>query len=371
MKRYFFIAAMAILAVGCQKTEIQNEVQTPIGFSTEVGKQTRAIVDGAEYGTTQPFGVYAFGHQGTAEATTIMDNVEIFTVEGEWRATNGVKYYWPNDPTTSINFYAYSPILKANSNQKDQDDVVKLKNHQVMNGTFSHGDEAGLSITGYTHSNMYVDFMVADNVVGAKYNDASTNTTGKVNLTFNHRMAQLVFKVLTNEEYDDITFRLKSITLTGIKNTANITNGVFTNDASGAASFVIFPAKAETDVNGAPALQADQTTLVIDHTANEDSEIIPVTMIPQAFDQNQSFEVVYDIAGTGVAKETVTKVFKFENTPAWDANKKITYTLTIGLNEITFNPSVATWTEGAGAYYNPDNIDPNYNTSGGDNSGNN
>jgi hypothetical protein len=35
---------MAIMAAGCQKTEIQNEVQTPIGFSTEVGKQTKAIV---------------------------------------------------------------------------------------------------------------------------------------------------------------------------------------------------------------------------------------------------------------------------------------------------------------------------------------
>lgn len=360
MKRLIFIASLAILAVGCQKTEIQNEVQTPIGFSTEVGKQTRAIVDGADYGTTQPFGVYAFGHQGTANPTTIMDNVEIFLVDGEWRATNGVKYYWPNDPTTSINFYAYSPILKANSNQKDGSGAVTLKNHQVMNGTFEHGDEAGLSITGYTHSNMYVDFMVADNVTEAKYNDASTNTSGKVDLTFNHRMTQLVFKVLTNAVYEDITFTLKSITLTGIKNTANITNGIFTNDASGSASFVIFPAKAETDENGAPALQADQRTLVIDNTENEDTEIIPVTMIPQLFNQNQSFEVVYDIAGTGVATETVTKVFKFENTPTWDANKKITYTLTIGLNEITFSPTVANWSDGEVAYYNPDNIDPNY-----------
>lgn len=365
MKRLFIIASLAILAVACQKTEIQNEVQTPIGFSTEVGKQTRAIVDGADYGTTQPFGVYAFGHQGSAPATTIMNNEEVFIVDGEWRATNGVKYYWPNDPTTSINFYAYSPILKEKSNQKDQTDAVTLKNHQVMNGTFSHGDEGGLSITGYTHLNMYVDFMVADNVVGAKYNDASTNTSGKVNLTFNHRMTQLVFKVLTNAVYDDITFTLKSITLTGIKNTANITNGIFTNDASGSESFVIFPAKAETNVNGAPALQADQRTLVIDNTENEDSEIIPVTMIPQAFDQNQSFEVEYDIEGTGVAKETVTKVFKFENTPTWGANKKITYTLTIGLNEITFSPTVVGWDEEEGAYYNPDNIAPSTPSNGG------
>ena len=50
MKRLFIIASLAILAVGCQKTEIQNEVQTPIGFSTETGKMTRAIVQNGENG---------------------------------------------------------------------------------------------------------------------------------------------------------------------------------------------------------------------------------------------------------------------------------------------------------------------------------
>ena len=85
MKRFYFIAAMAIMAVGCQKTEIQNEVQTPIGFSTEVGKQTRAIVQNKVYPegetTAQPFAVYAFGWQ-EANDNTVMSNVAIgFTPE--------------------------------------------------------------------------------------------------------------------------------------------------------------------------------------------------------------------------------------------------------------------------------------------------
>ena len=369
MKRLIFIASLAMLAVGCQKTEIQNEVLTPIGFSTEVGKQTRAIVQDNTYNPDQPFAVYAYGHQD-AEVTKVMDNVEISFTQGnatpstsdKWAAsvdnTVTTKYYWPNDPTTTLNFYAYSPALNTSVSNANM-------NHQKLNGTVSHTEEGGLTVTGYTHTNMYVDFMVADPVLNATYSDQD-GTTGNatslssVPLTFNHRMAQIVFKVKTNEEYRNISFKLQSITLNNIKNTGDITKGVFTNATSGDATYVIYPAKDETDANGAPGLSADQQiNLDIDMDVNKDSEIIPVTMIPQAFDNNQSFTVVYKIEGTGVATETITKNFKFsdaELAPTWDANKKITYTLTISLNEITFEPSVATWStdDAEGSYVDPE-----------------
>lgn len=344
MKRLLIVASVAILAAGCQKTFVQDEVHTPIGFSTEVGKQTRAIVS-TTFDETQPFGVFTYGHQGTAAATEVMSNIEIAkNTGGEWKATNNIAYYWPNDANTTLSFYAYSPFCGTNANT--------VKNHQKMNGTLTHSEDGGFAIAGYQHKNMYVDFMVSDNVIGAKYNDATTNNSGEVGLTFNHRMTQLVFKVKTDKPYsNDITFTLKSITLNGIKNNANITNGVFTNDASGTASYVIYPAKAESDANGAPGLNADQTaTLKVDDALSEVTEIIPVTMIPQAFDQGQSFTVVYNVTGTGVATEDVTKTFEFDGTPAWGANKCITYTLNLGLKEITFNPKVADWTPDSGSF---------------------
>lgn len=358
MKRLLIVASAAILAAGCQKTFVQDEVQTPIGFSTEVGKQTRAIVQQSgenSYLTSQPFAVYAYGHQNAGNgdvATTIMNNVEIFyddQKDGKWRANGDITYYWPNDPRTTINFYAYSPSYS--------EEPSATENHQKLNGGISHSETDGLSITGYVHSNMYVDFMVADPVSGATYSDQNGTATGtpttSVPLSFNHRMTQLVFKVKTDKTYsDEIIFTLKSITLHGIKNTANITNGVFTNDAYGNASYVIYPAKAESDANGAPGLNADQTaTLEVDDVLSEVTEIIPVTMIPQAFDNNnQSFTVVYTVSGTGVATETVSKTFAFADTPQWDANKCITYTLSVGLKEITFDPSVAEWNPESGSF---------------------
>ena len=62
----------------------------------------------------------------------------------------------------------------------------------------------------------------------------------------------------------------------------------------------------------------------------------------------QSFTIVYRIAGTGVASETVSKTVDLAVTGGvneWNNNKKITYTVKIGLNEITFEPSVATWVD--------------------------
>lgn len=347
MKRLLFVASLAMLAIGCQKTFVENEVKTPISFNTEVGKQTRAIADNT-FLEDQPFGVFAYGHQSTT-TTKIMENVEIAkNTNGEYKATNNVAYYWPNDPTTTLNFYAYSPYNGTNA--------ASVKNHQKLNGTLTHAEDGGFSIAGYEHKNMYVDFMVANNVVGAKYNDGVTNTSGKIALNFNHRMTQLIFKVKTDKTYNsDINFTLKSITLNGIKNTANITSGIFTNDASGNASYVIFPAKAESDDNGAPGLEADQSAegLVVDNALSELTEIIPVTMIPQAFDQGQSFTVVYHITGTGVATETVTKEFEFAGTPLWEANKRITFTLSLGLKEITFDPKVTNWSDAS------DDIDVN------------
>lgn len=401
MKRFYFIAAMAIMAAACQKTEIQNEVQTPIGFSTEVGKQTRAIVDGqgADYKTDQPFAVYAYGHQaGTTETiTTVMDNVEISYTAGsgegptavpaKWSATGTTKYYWPNDPNTTLNFYAYSPALVTNGTATTDD--------QKLNGNIDHnetGTTVGLSLTGYKHTNMYVDFMVATPVIGAKFSASDPNglTTaiepaGTVPVVFNHQMTQILFNVTTDKVYPGVTFTVESIKLENVKNTGDythsnlipsydFTSGTFTHGEwenqevmDNSEPYVIFPATGESEVELAYATDATSSTPL------EVMTTTGVTMIPQNMVQvttdvtagadtyanqtvAQMFEITYSIEGTGVATETVTKHVPFfaysaNSAVNWGVNQKITYTVKIGLNEILFEPTVADWTETPGTDY--------------------
>lgn len=368
MKRLLFVASLAMLAIGCQKTFVENEVQNSIGFNTEVGKQTRAIVSNNAYLTDQPFAVYAYGHQlinGEDQPTgaPIMNNVEIkgTTVNANttWKATTG-SYYWPNDPRTSINFYAYSPAQPASPATPSATAA-----HQLLTGTVNHTEANGFSLTDYVHSNMYVDFMVGRPVLGATYSDQDgTNgnaaTLTSVPVSFNHQMTQVVFEVKTSSEYAGIDFTVQSIVLNNIGNKATYThetlksvytdnNSKFTNGSwatpTASGSFTIFPA------------DADEDPVVVGNTDAETLKTTPVTMIPQTLVASvdavngQSFTITYTISGTGVATETVVKTLDFKDANVdWDINKKITYKVSIGLQEITFAPTVASWTEGTGEY---------------------
>ena len=368
---------MAVLAVGCQKTEIQNEVQNQIGFSTEVGKQTRAVVATA-FDQTQPFGVYAYGYDnGTANANPVMSNVEIAKIEdAKWGATGTVKYYWPNNANSTLNFYAYSPYIGSNIDFSGN--AKTLPAHQKMTATPTHSETAGLSISGYTHTNMYVDFMVATPVIGAKYGDqggdASEGAT-VVPAVFHHEMTQIVFKVNTDKAYEGVTFTVENITLNKIGKAGAYVNPMVktstfalgrwtTTDYTG--SYQIFPQTAYDESaapNGCPTSGfTTQTTAVVDATNTLTTE--GVTMLPQTITEDtQSFTITYRIAGTGVAEETVTRTVEFfdfnprnaaganQTLVNWANNKKITYSVRIGLNEIYFNPTVDNWDSADGNEY--------------------
>lgn len=400
MKRLILIASVAILAAGCQKTFVNEESQTPIGFSTEVGKQTRAIVSSEEYLTSQPFAVYAYGHQDeTNKTNTIMNNIEVgYTAAttgdnptpAKWAATkdNSVTtvYYWPNDPRTIINFYAYSPAHNTTP-------ASATENHQKLsfatgNGNgVSHNETNGLKLTNYVHTNMYVDFMVGRPVLKATYAEQGGTNNSEKNLTsvpmsFNHEMTQVAFNVKTSQEYTDVTFTVESIVLNNIGSQSTYTHttmtpsyvdtdAAFTKGAWTAptvpTTYTVFPA-ITTGVNNAPQIGTDSNT-----DNKEDAVVVtstttlattPVTMIPQTFtasveaepDANpvveavngQSFTITYTIEGTGVAKETVVKTLDFNNGnhTAWNQNTKVTYNIAIGLNEITFDPKVVGWANG-------------------------
>ena len=380
MKRLFIIASLAILAVGCQKTEIQNEVQTPIGFSTEVGKQTRAIVQGTEYpdeSAAQPFAVYAYGwHNGTANQNAVMNNVEIGytaattgtnSTPEKWSAVGDTKYYWPNDPRTTLNFYAYSPSVNTSrAAHMTLNNAARVVVEETKDQTTGQRTGATLNMTGYVHANKYVDFMLSSPVVGATYTNTDpagvtanvTEGDGVVPVVFHHQMTQIVFNVKTNQAYNGPVFTVNSIVFNRVNNSATFTQNYRTNYG------VWTPTSDLTTFNNVfPALASEGGV-----TNNEEAKVVtdqvvltttPVTMIPQELTDTQlttsadiianggqSFTITYTISGTGVAHETVVKTFEFADaSTAWEPNKKITYNLTIGLNEITFAPSVTNWSE--------------------------
>lgn len=334
MKRFYVTAAIAasLLATGCQKTYVIDEVRTPIGFSTEVGKQTKAIIDGTLY-NEEPFGVFTYGKQSST-TTTIMDNIKIrkYTEDSEWRADGDTKYYWPNDPTTKLSFYAYSPYSKA-------DGAVGMKKNPSY--VEPAGENAGgIKIEGYVHADQTLDFMTAsaeDRTFKEPDGAGVTPVTeGTVKLQFKHQLTQLVFAVKKAADYNGITMELVSIKLDKIGNTATFENGKWGTPSTYSGTYNI------------------DYSAVTDKTFTKTGAVTSkgMTVIPQSLraseqsNPGQRMTIVYEISGTGVAKETVTKTVDLytQNLTKWEPNQKITYNISIGMQEILFNPSVSTWT---------------------------
>ena len=339
MKRLFVVASMAIMAVGCQKTTVENEVLTQIGFNTEVGKQTRAIVDNA-YDEAEKFGVYSFAKQNGATLNTVMNNEEIAkrktSADGvtpetyAWKATT--PYYWPNDANTTLNFYAYSP--------------KSIAAQMATEGT--------MTLTAWEHLQANIntlDFMVATPVTGATYanpdgNEATTSDVkGKVPVVFNHQMTQVIFVVKSNLTDNNVAFTLNSIKVKHVTSKAdfssNCTDNVVTNWSEvDEGEYTIFPVGTQT----ATAISAEGITTTAATMIPQDL-IATVKTGDEVTTQGQQFEVQYTISGTGVAHETVTKTIdlKAGTVATWAPNKKVIYTLTVGLQEITFEPTVTGW----------------------------
>ena len=373
MKRLILLATMMVAVLAsCEKHEIQNEVINEIGFTSNVGKQTKAIVDNSTYLRTQTFGAYAYSHQvgtgasGADKVATVMPNVEISDATPNdnaptWKATAAHgSFYWPNDSRTTMNFYVYSPYLNSDANNTNKNSTSQGEDKHI-NGTISHSEGTGFSLSGYRHDNMYVDFMVGSPVYDAKYNVIASN--GTVPVVFNHQLTQLVFKVKTSLAYSGITFTVNSITLNKINNVGTYTNSNLTytnantkgqwangvwNPTSETTTYNVFPATGESAA--VVGFDDPQTQAVEENTLTTTA----MTVIPQNLVYNrtptgseQSFTINYTIAGTNVANETVERTVEFATAAdqLWGVNKKIIYTITIGLNEIKFNPSVAAWTE--------------------------
>lgn len=313
MKRLFIVASLAIAAIGCQKTEVQNLVTNEIGFNSEIGKLTRAVNTGTTF-ENEDFAVYSYGYQGSGAHEPVMTNVQVVS-NNDWTATG---YYWPNSANTYLNFYAYSP---------------------AMNNGVSHTEDNGFVVT-FTQnpSNPVVDFMVATPVEGATFNyQGGGNTLLKtgVPMVFNHKLTQVIFAVKSTT--DGVTATLNNVTLKNVSSSATY------NQKKGS----------EVDVWDAHATadEDDEIDLTATVKASEESNLIvataPVVLIPQSLN-NIKAVVNYTITGQNIANETVSKevdLFVAESLEKWAPNQKVVYTFNIGLTAISFTPTVTSWAE--------------------------
>ena len=256
----------------------------------------------------------------------LVRSVEVALTGGAWRANDGNSYFWPNATSTSISFFGYSPYYDETSATADtQIPGVKLDL------------DKGITITDYVNNAdraKVVDLMYTTPQLDKKYTSSDV-VLGKLPVVFNHALTQIAFTVKRFAQYNGVSIKVQNIKLVDIpskgtfksivdENNIDDENWEISTDAADLLDYVIY------DGGAAPQeVTTVKTDIGIAHL-----------MLPQEA-ALLNFEVTYSISGTGVATETVTKQLTMGT--LWDLNQRISYNLVIGLNEITFAPSITDW----------------------------
>ena len=347
MKKLFFIAAIAGAAlVSCTKNEVaQVSFEKEITFAAPVvGVQTKALhygEIGVNYNVNEHFGVYAVHYNGElpkwADGTLYMGEagvgLECFKETSENYWAPALPYYWPKEGTLS--FAAYSPY-----------DVT---------GTVSYG-AAGLSVVGHTVSTStaeHVDFMYAPRVYN--YEESTMNKTSKeeeagdddavykydgVNILFKHAMSSIVINVARSSAIEEHTvITLNSLTIQNPYMTADFVENVTDGPSYNAAPYWVNRTNAKNVVTYNNPV--DITTTLTEYVNNTDDDVI---LIPQELTSYVKLELNYDITTPG--GHTINQVSYIDLkdfTPSWEMGKKYTYNITIGMEEIIFDPAVTDW----------------------------
>lgn len=342
-KHIFYIAAACAALASCVKNEVRVDAH-----DQEITFQTVSTKAGAAFDINHKFYSYAYFLEKDktwdtdfATAQPYIDNALIAyesTPNGiYWAAAK--PYYWPKQG--SLTFFAWTDDTNAPS--------IAGADAKV-----SCAQDTGIKIKDYSVTeNKNKDILVAEIAKDKKSNETATGTWEKsVPTVFRHALAKVEFKVNKRIAYPNVEFRVKKITLTEVS-----TRGTFTQYQSN-------PDPENWGWNGW-GLQKGLTVFTGDKEVTETAdagtynELTPSAtdyfiVLPQVLKDkiDPTITIEYEIITSYVAGKSVTetvietKDLKDIYTSDWECNKKYVLGITLGLNEIYWNPSVEGWEPG-------------------------
>lgn len=340
-KSIFYISAACVALASCVKNEVR--VNAP---DKEITFQTVSTKAGAAFNKGNHFRSYVyFLEKGkkwdTAnleiDVKAYINDADIYyhTTSRYWAAAD--TYYWPKQG--SLTFFAWT------------DDTADPK---VGTGaTVSCAPKTGIKIENYSvKDNPNKDILVAEIAKDKTQNKNVTGTgrdwTNGVPTVFRHALAKVEFKVNKKTDYPNVKFRVKKITLTEVS-----TRGTFTQGS---------PAE-NWGWNGwglqeaLPVFTGDvEVTKTADSKPAEFDALTPSAtdyyiVLPQVLKDktDPTITIEYEIITSYVARKPVTEtvidtqLLKNIYKNDWECNKNYVLGITLGLNEIYWDPSVVDW----------------------------
>ena len=344
-KHIFYIAAACVALASCVKNEVRVNVP-----DQEITFQTVSTKTGAAFNEDHHFFSYAYfleerktWKNNHGDAKPYIDNAEISCQTGPngkfWAAAKN--YYWPKQG--SLTFFAWTDDTKTPS---------------VGTGaSVSCAHDTGIKITGYSikvTGNRNKDILVADIAKDKTNNETATGVWSKgVPTVFRHALASVEFKVNKKTDYPNVTFKVKNIILNDVSTKGTFTQGSPTESKA-------WSDWAETD--NIPVFTNDagvKVTKTVGATPEEFDILAPATgdykiVLPQNFGTTatSTLTIKYDIITEYITGKPVTETVTetkalneiYKNN--WESGKKYVLGITLGLNEIYWDPSVEGWETG-------------------------
>ena len=391
MKKIFFVAiAATLLAAGCQKTEVLNQVNpedgTSMTFAPNMGKLTKAATAEGE-GTTnlseQDFRLWAFyvadDPQKGAAANSVYDGMSnIIISDGpqgnagtEWKANK--THFWPGKGKL-LKFFAISadPTTYGSEGSK----TTTSEEGKTPSKVDVNAQTNTMTVTGFTVNPDApdTDLMVAD-YTEAKQKEAE-GQTNTVNFTFRHALTKVQFSFRNSET--SMPVYVQQMYVEGINTVADLT----VNGATGATTMgwgtPATPALFAGDYN--PGTETTLPALVYEDAENiedwnddveiDDANYLELTGTYKPFTTWLVIpQKVYEAGEAGAdpltdLKVTIAYVIKsgdeyrqFVSTfslgsasvvPAWGQNQYVKYNINLTPNIIGFSATVAPWDESTG-----------------------
>lgn len=371
MKKILFVALGAtLLAAGCQKTEIINQVnpdgQPSMTFSTGLNKLTKSATDLGEtnlrnqgfvftalrayediYTTTTEFG----------EAYDDIKNAKFSYNDGEWQISTGNSYFWPGKDRDLVFFGISSSQIDADKNEpKYKVPEITLTGEKDADGIYTDVKVSDFVITGYKvtapdYKTTPVvegaddDLMVCDVVIQDQGEIPVGGQKGRVDLYFNHTLSKVEFVFSTKSETAaKYPVTVNSITIEDVVTKADLNVTVDLKD------------RISQNIYAWGGIGNPYVTTVTDNNSAEDF-VVTKNLLLTASEQTYSTWLVIpqdltkkmvsitytitDSSNEDGAATTFTSVWPLAVkgvVDAWEINNYVKYKVTLAPNIITFNP---------------------------------
>lgn len=342
-------AAMASVAfASCVKNEPAFSVaeDDAIVFNAPVmgvPTKTQEYV-GTEY-TGPAFSVYGWYHTtdfaDVTTATLYMDNVSVVKEDPAQTYPDGVgtfrpaeNYYWPKNG--KLSFVAYSPTAVP-----DGATLTSICN-----------DPKGMTLTYTVHptdTSKHVDLLYSNWATDKTSSVGADGGFGGVDIAFNHALSVVKVYIKAEDANAASAVSLKSVTLNGVYGAGQLTLTPSSQTWKATGSTINYTllgtknAAAET-INVTGTKYANY--ILVPQTLTSDSEIVIEWYLKHGtkyLEQKSVIELstaIKDANNNGTIDNTETTVVS-----KWEMSKRYIYTITMGVEDIYFAPTVVDWTE--------------------------